>query len=192
MNSSNSRCDWANSDPLLQDYHDNEWCIPVHDDNEIFKWLNLEGQSAGLSWLLILKRKEKLCAAYADFDPSIVSKFDDKKVEELMETDGVIKHKLKVKAVISNAQAFLKVKEEFGTFDKYIWQFVNFTPIINKWDSIDDIPSQSEISDKISKDLKKRGFKFVGSTLVYSFMQAIGMVNDHLNSCPYKNHDNKK
>lgn len=177
------RCEWCGTDPLYVKYHDEEWGIPVHDDTKHFEMIILDGAQAGLSWLTVLRKRENYRKAFDRFNPKKVAKYDEKKVEELLNNPGIIRNKLKVRSAVTNAQAFLKVQKEFGSFDKYIWQFVNGKPIINKWKSIKELPATSKESDAMSKDLKKRGFKFVGSTICYAYMQAAGMVNDHIVSC---------
>lgn len=180
------RCDWALKNELEQEYHDKEWGIPVHDDRTLFKMLMLEGKQAGLSWTTILAKRETLCAAFDDFDPAILITYNDEKVEELLQNNGIIKNRQKVNAVINNAKAYFKLCEECGSLAAYLWSFVNNQPIINSWARIQDVPASTPVSDAISKDLKKRGFKFVGTTIVYAFMQAVGMVNDHLATCSFK------
>ena len=180
------RCAWANNNKLEQEYHDEKWGIPVFEDKELFKMLCLEGMQAGLSWVTVLNKMQGLCEAYDDFDPEIVINYDEKKEEELLQNEGIIRNRLKVKSVVINAKAYFKVCEEFDSFSNYLWGFVNHKPIINSWKSIEEVPAKTELSDRISKDLKKRGFKFVGSTIVYAFMQAVGMVNDHLLDCDFR------
>ncbi len=177
------RCDWCLGSGLYIDYHDKEWGIPVHDDRKLFEMLCLEGAQAGLSWITILKKRKNYLKAFDNFNPKKVIKYDQAKIEILLQDAGIVRNKLKVNSVITNAKAFFKVKEEFGTFDKYIWSWVYGKPIKNRWKSMSQIPATTEISDRMSKDLKKRGFKFVGSTITYAFMQACGMVNDHVTSC---------
>lgn len=177
------RCEWAQNNIYEQKYHDEEWGVPVHDDRLLFEFLILEGAQAGLSWYTILKKRDAYRVAYQNFDPEIVSKFDDQKKEALLQNASIVRNKLKINASVTNAIAFLKIVEEYGSFDHYIWGFVNYKPIINHWKSKSEVPAKTELSDKISKDLKKRGFKFVGSTICYAFMQAIGMVNDHTTDC---------
>lgn len=179
------RCDWAVKSELEQEYHDKVWGIPVHDDRKLFKMLILEGKQAGLSWSTILKKMDTLCEAFDDFDPAILITYDNTKIESLLQNNGIIKNRLKVNAVVNNAKAYFKLCEEFGSLDNYLWKFVNNKPIMNAWTKTEDIPANISLSDTISKDLKKRGFKFVGTTIIYSFMQAIGMVNDHLVSCAF-------
>jgi DNA-3-methyladenine glycosylase I len=177
------RCAWGESNDLMLAYHDKEWGLPTHDDKVLFEFLILEGMQAGLSWNLILQKRENFRKAFDNFDYEKISLYSDKKINDLLENPGIIRNKLKINSVIINAHAFLKVREEFGTFDSYIWIFVNHKPIQNKWKKLEEIPGKIDLSDKISEDLKKRGFKFIGSTTVYAFMQAIGMVNDHEISC---------
>lgn len=177
------RCYWAGNDPMYVDYHDNEWGRPVHDDIKLFEMLILEGMQAGLSWITILKKRDAFRKAFDGFDPYKVSVYDDEKIQELLANEKIIRNRLKINAAVSNAKAFIKVVEEFGSFDKFIWGYVNYRPVINQWEKISDMPARTPLSDKISKDLAKRGFKFVGSTIIYSFMQAVGMVNDHTTDC---------
>jgi DNA-3-methyladenine glycosylase I len=177
-----NRCDWAKNDPAI-DYHDKEWGVPQHDDQRLFEFLILEGAQAGLSWDTILRKRENYRAAFDDFDAEKIALYDEKKCAELLENEGIIRNRLKIKSAVQNANAFLKIQAEFGSFDKYIWQFVGGKPIVNNWKTLTGIPAKTEISDAISKDLKKRGFNFVGSTIMYAFMQACGLVNDHLVSC---------
>lgn len=177
------RCGWVNEDPLYIDYHDHEWGVPVHDDRHLFEMLNLEGAQAGLSWYTILKKRESYREAFDGFDPHIIVNYDDKKLNELLENSGIVRNRLKIASVVQNAKAFLKVQQEFGTFDSYIWGFVGGKPINNHWKDMSQVPATTEISDAMSKDLKKRGFKFVGSTICYAYMQAVGMVNDHNQTC---------
>lgn len=177
------RCAWCTSDPDYIHYHDTEWGVPVHDDQTLFEFLILEGAQAGLSWLTILKRREGYRKAFAGFDPQKVARFSPDRIQSLLQNKGIIRNKLKVNAAVTNAQAFLNVQEEFGSFDAYIWRFVDGTPIQNAFTAGDQVPATSKISDTLSKDLKKRGFKFTGSTIMYAHMQATGMVNDHLVSC---------
>ncbi len=177
------RCGWSTKDPIYIEYHDKEWGVPVYDDQKLFEFLILEGAQAGLSWLTILKRREGYRKAFAQFDPKKVAKFDKKKTDALLKDPGIIRNKLKVAAAVTNAKAFLKIQEEFGSFNKYQWQFVGGKPIQNKWKELKQIPATSKESDAFSKDLKARGFKFVGSTIIYAHMQAVGMVNDHIVSC---------
>ncbi|NOV03005.1 DNA-3-methyladenine glycosylase I [Paenibacillus planticolens] len=177
------RCAWVNEDPLYVHYHDHEWGVPVHDDLQLFEMLNLEGAQAGLSWYTILKKREGYREAFDGFDPHIIIQYDDKKLAELLLHPGIVRNRLKIASVVQNAKAFLNVQQEFGSFDNYIWGFVGGQPIKNHWTDMSQVPATSEISDAMSKDLKKRGFKFVGSTICYAYMQAVGMVNDHNQQC---------
>ncbi len=177
------RCEWAGEDPLYVSYHDQEWGVPVHDDRKLFEFLILEGAQAGLSWITILRKRENYRLAFDHFDPEKISRYDQAKVEGLLQNPGIIRNKLKIRAAIQNAQAFLSVQEEFGSFDQYIWGFVDHKPIINTWTEMQQLPAFTPLSEKISKDLKKRGFNFVGPTIIYAHMQATGIVNDHIVSC---------
>ncbi len=177
------RCEWCLSDEIYIKYHDNEWGVPVHDDNKLFEFLILEGAQAGLSWLTVLKRRENYRSAFCEFNPSKVAKLCEKDVKKLMRNTGIIRHEGKIRSAIENAKAFLAIKQTFGSFDDYSWQFVNGKPIINNWKSCKQIPIITTESEAFSKDLKSRGFKFVGPTIVYAYMQAVGMVNDHVASC---------
>ncbi len=177
------RCEWAGSDPLYIKYHDNEWGAPVYDDHLLFEFLILEGMQAGLSWITILKKRDNFRKAFDQFDFTEIAQYTDSKKQELLCDAGIIRNRLKIEAAVQNARAFLQVKKEFGSFSKYIWQFVNHKPRINQWKKISEIPARTIESDAMSKDLKKRGFKFVGSTICYAFMQAVGMVNDHIVHC---------
>lgn len=183
MHEKKTRCSWCLKDPLYIRYHDQEWGVPVTNDRTLFEFLILEGAQAGLSWFTILKRRENYRRAFANFNPRAVAKFDHKKIQSLLQDPGIIRNRLKVYAAIENAKAFLAVQKEFGSFSQYSWSFVNHQPIQNQFKNLSQIPVTSKISDAFSKDLKKRGFKFVGSTIVYAHMQATGMVNDHLQSC---------
>lgn len=178
-----TRCQWAGNDPLYISYHDNEWGKPVYDDRTLFEFLILEGAQAGLSWITILRKRENYRKAFDGFDPRLVAKYDQVKIQELLQNEGIIRNKRKIEAAIVNANAFLKVQEEFGSFSNYMWGFVGGKPIKNSWASIKEIPAKTALSDAFSKDLIKRGFKFVGSTICYSHMQAVGMVNDHITDC---------
>ncbi|MBY7142218.1 DNA-3-methyladenine glycosylase I [Virgibacillus sp. NKC19-3] len=177
------RCKWVTADQLYIDYHDYEWGRPTHDDRKLFEMLCLEGAQAGLSWITILKRRENYRKAFDGFDPKVISTYGEDNIAELLQDEGIIRNKLKVRSVVTNAQAFLSVVEEFGSFDAYIWQFVEGEPIINEWQSHEKVPATTKESEQMSKDLKKRGFKFVGPTICYAFMQATGMVNDHTKEC---------
>jgi DNA-3-methyladenine glycosylase I len=177
------RCDWATPDRSYIEYHDKEWGVAVHDDRKLLEMLILEGAQAGLSWLTILRRRETYRHAYDGFDPRKIVRWDMKKMESMLKDPGIIRNRLKIEAAKTNAEAFMKVTSEFGSFDKYIWDFVGGQPIHNAWANIGMIPVTTTISDRMSKDLKRRGFKFVGSTICYAFMQAVGMVNDHVTYC---------
>jgi len=176
------RCSWPKNELALQ-YHDEEWGVPVHDDRKHFEFLMLEAAQAGLSWDTVLKKREHYRAAFAEFDPNLVSKFDESHLETMMQNPGLIRNRAKLSAAISNAKHFLTIQEEFGSFNTYIWRFVNGSPICNAWGNMQEIPATSAVSDALSKDLKKRGFKFVGSTICYSHLQAAGLINDHLVDC---------
>ena len=177
------RCAWAGSDPLYVTYHDEEWGVPAHDDRHLFEMLILEGAQAGLSWITILRKREAYRKAFAGFDPAKVAKFDARKIERLMQDEGIVRNRLKIEGAVRNARAFLDVRREFGSFDRYIWQFSGGVPKQNARKSMKDVPPTTPESDAMSKDLKKRGFTFVGSTICYAFMQATGMVNDHTVDC---------
>jgi DNA-3-methyladenine glycosylase I len=177
------RCEWAGSDPLYIEYHDKEWGVPVHDDRKIFEMLVLEGAQAGLNWLTVLRKRENYRKAFDNFDPRKVAKYDSEKFQKLLATEGIIRNKLKIRSVIQNARAFLEVQKEFGSFDAYIWQFVGGKPIRNSWKILSELPAQTAESEAVSKDLKRRGFSFVGPTICYAHMQATGMVNDHVVTC---------
>ena len=177
------RCTWCGNDPLYVDYHDKEWGVPIYDDATLFEFLVLETFQAGLSWITILRKRENFRKAFDGFNYKKIAKYTEQKYEQLLQDAGIIRNRLKIKATITNAQAFLKVQEEFGSFSKYIWEFTNGQPIKNKFVNMQDVPASTALSDTISKDLKKRGFKFVGSTVIYAHMQATGMVNDHTIDC---------
>ena len=183
-NSAKKRCAWVTgADALMLDYHDREWGVPVHDDRTHFEFLILEGAQAGLSWTTILRKRENYRKAFDNFDPAKVARFTARRLEKLLQDPGIIRNRLKIDSSVRNAKAFLKVQEEFGTFDDYCWRFVDGKPKLNKLTSMQKIPATSPESDAFSKDLKQRGFNFVGSTIIYAHMQAIGMVNDHLTDC---------
>jgi DNA-3-methyladenine glycosylase I len=177
------RCPWPANDPLMRRYHDQEWGVPVHDDRLHFEFLILEGAQAGLSWRTVLYKRAAYRAAFANFDPRRVARFDARKVKTLLQNAGIIRNRLKIESTISNARAFLAVQKEFGSFDRYVWQFVGGRPIVNRWTTLRQIPARTPESDALSADLKKRGFRFVGSTIIYAHMQATGLVNDHLVHC---------
>ncbi|MCE9556843.1 MAG: DNA-3-methyladenine glycosylase I [Planctomycetes bacterium] len=183
MSKNKLRCPWPKDDPLMIEYHDREWGVPVHDDRRLFEHLVLDGAQAGLSWRTILHKREAYRKAMADFDPVRVARFTPSKIERLMANPGIVRNRLKIESAVRNAKAMLAVQREFGTFDAYLWQFVEGRPKVNRWKSLSQIPAQSKESDAMSKDLKQRDFNFVGSTICYAMMQAIGMVNDHLVSC---------
>lgn len=178
-----TRCPWAGTDPQYILYHDTEWGVPVHDDRRLFEFLILEGAQAGLSWITILRKRDNYRGAFHDFDPLIVSGFDSDKIGSLLEDAGIVRNRLKIDAAVGNARAFLRVQEEFGSFDTYVWNFVGGQSIINSWESLRQIPAETAESRSLSQDLKRRGFQFVGPTITYAFMQAVGMVNDHLVPC---------
>jgi DNA-3-methyladenine glycosylase I len=177
------RCGWSLSDPLYTAYHDEEWGVPVHDDRRLFEMLILEGAQAGLSWITILRKRENYRAAFQRFDPRRIAAYDARKKKSLLSDSGIVRNRLKIEATISNARAFLAVQKEFGSFDSYIWQFTGGKPTMNRWNSLKEIPPKTPESDAMSKDLTHRGFRFVGSTICYAFMQATGMVNDHITPC---------
>ena len=177
------RCEWTGSDPLMVAYHDQEWGVPLHDDQKLFEFLILEGMQAGLSWMTILRKRDNFRAAFDEFDPHRVARYDQGKFEELMANAGIIRNRRKIEAAKQNAQAFLAVQKEFGSFDNYMWQFVGGKPLVNAWKMMSEIPSKTAESEAMSKDLKNRGFNFVGPTICYAHMQATGMVNDHTMDC---------
>lgn len=178
-----NRCGWAGNDPLYIEYHDREWGVPVHDDRTLFEFLILEGAQAGLSWYTILQKRDNYRRAFDNFDPAAVAAYDEQKIAELLANPGIVRNRAKIASAINNARAFLRVQEEFGSFDRYIWQFVGGQTLQNHWNDLSEVPSRTAESDAMSKALKKRGFSFVGSTICYAFMQATGMVNDHVTSC---------
>lgn len=182
MNDNITRCGWAKNDLAIK-YHDEEWGVPVHDDRRLFEFLILEGAQAGLSWDTILAKRENYRAAFDNFDAAKIVRYDETKLATLIQNPGIVRNRLKIASSVQNAKAYLKTVEEFGSFDRYIWQFVGGAPVVNGWETMKDVPAKTAESDRMSKDLKKRGFNFVGSTICYAFMQATGMVNDHLVSC---------
>jgi DNA-3-methyladenine glycosylase I len=187
------RCDWANRSELEQSYHDHEWGVEIHDDRTLFEFLVLEGAQAGLSWSTILRKREGYRRVFDNFDVRKISQYSEKTVSQLLTNPEIIRNRLKINAAITNARAFLQVQKEFGSFDRYIWQFVDGKPIRNSWRKMTDIPSSTPESEVMSKDLQKRGFKFIGATICYAFMQAVGMVNDHVVDCfRYKELKNKR
>lgn len=178
------RCQWAGStNPLMIKYHDEEWGRPVHDDQLLYEFLILEGAQAGLSWSTVLNKRENYRKAFDNFDPHLIAQYDESKITKLLENEGIIRNKLKIRSAINNAKQFLSIQQEFGSFDKYIWQFVENKPIQNNIKAMTDIPASTELSTKISKTMKKRKFNFIGTTIMYAFMQAVGLVNDHMTSC---------
>lgn len=177
------RCEWANSSSLDMQYHDEQWGVPVHDDRLLFEMLILEGAQAGLSWSTILKKREAYQAAFDNFDAEKIANYSENKIEQLRSDSGIVRNKLKINAAVVNARCFLEVQKEYGSFDSYIWSFVDGKPINNKWETVSDLPASSPESEQMSKSLKKKGFKFVGPTICYAYMQAVGMVNDHVVSC---------
>lgn len=183
MNMERKRCAWAQGQELFHDYHDNEWGVPVHDDRHLFEMLTLEGAQAGLNWLTILKKREGYRKAFDGFNVKKIAKYDARKIKALLKDDRIVKNRLKILSTIGNAKAFLNVQKEFISFDKFIWQFVGGKPIVNHWKSLKDFPANTIVSDAMNKDLLKRGFKFVGSTICYAYMQAVGMVDDHMVGC---------
>ncbi len=178
-----TRCEWAGSDPLYIAYHDEEWGVPVHDDRTLFEFLILEGAQAGLSWITILRKRDHYRRAFDNFDPRKVAAYDEQRIAALLQDAGIVRNRLKVQSAVRNAQAFLRIQQEFGSFDAYLWPFVGGLPFQNKWHALSEIPAETKESRALSKDLKKRGFNFVGPTIVYSMMQAVGLVNDHLVNC---------
>ncbi len=178
-----TRCKWCGEDPLYVAYHDHEWGVPVHNDRLLFEFLILEGAQAGLSWLTILKKRDNYRRAFASFDCKTVANYSVENINSLLANPGIVRNRLKIESAIKNAQAAIKIQEEFGSLDSYLWRFVDGLPQVNNWQSVTEIPAKTAISEKMSKDLKKRGFNFVGPTICYAFMQAIGMVNDHTTDC---------
>ena len=177
------RCDWVGNDPMMAEYHDSEWGVPVYNDQKLFEFLVLESFQAGLSWSIVLKKREAFREVFAGFDPKVIIGFSEADVEKLMQDSRIIRNRKKIEAVIRNARAFIEIQKEFGSFSQYIWGFVGGTPVINRFEKLSEIPSKTALSDLISTDLKKRGFAFMGSTVIYAHMQATGMVNDHLVDC---------
>ena len=177
------RCNWGTTSEIMIKYHDTEWGVPLHDDQKLFEFFVLEGFQAGLSWQIVLNKRESFREAFDNFNPEIVAEYDEKKLEELVQNKAIIRNRMKIAACVNNARRFLEIQKEFGSFDNYIWRFVDGNPIVNKFKSLKELPAKTGLSDVISADLKKRGFKFVGSTVIYAHMQATGMVNDHLINC---------
>ncbi len=190
MNDGKKRCKWSLESALYTAYHDNEWGVPLHDDRQLFEFLILEGAQAGLSWITILKKRDAYRKAFDNFDPEKVAAYDDEKIKDLLSDAGIVRNRLKINSAVTNAKAFLSVQKEFNSFDRYIWQFVDNRPIQNLWKTLSEVPAITPESIAMSKDLKKRGFKFVGETICYAFMQAIGMVNDHTTDC-FRHHELK-
>lgn len=184
MEQNDSRCPWAGTDPLYRQYHDSEWGIPQHDDRKLFELLILEGMQAGLSWLTILRKRENFRIAFDDFDPAAVAGYRQDKIDRLMQNAGIIRNRRKLEAAVTNAQAFLEVQAEFGSFAHYLWSRTSGQPVVNQFRQVNELPARTELSDQLSRDLVSRGFKFVGSTICYAFMQSAGLVCDHLTSCP--------
>ena len=177
------RCEWAGADPVYIKYHDKEWGVPVYNDRKLFEMLILEGAQAGLSWITILKKRPTYRKAFAGFDPQAIARFDKRKINSLLKDPGIVRNRLKVEATVQNARAFLELKEQQGKFSNFLWQFVDGEPIVNHWRRLKQVPAKTAVSDAMSKALKQQGFKFVGSTICYAFMQAVGMVNDHTTNC---------
>jgi DNA-3-methyladenine glycosylase I len=177
------RCSWATGSKIEQDYHDTEWGVPLHEDRKLFEFITLEGAQAGLSWVTVLNKRENYRKLFDDFEVDKIARYSKRKVESLLKNPGIIRNRLKIESTVSNARAFIDIQDEFGSFDNYIWQFTNDKPIINRWKTAEDVPARTAISDAMSKELKKRGFRFAGSTICYAFMQATGMVNDHTVDC---------
>lgn len=180
------RCPWGLGSEIYTAYHDNEWGVPVHDDRRLFEMLVLEGAQAGLNWLTILKKREGYRRAFDNFDPRIVAQYDEEKIAALLQDASIIRNRLKIRSAVTNARAFLAVQEEFGSFDRYFWQFVGGKPIVNHWQTMQEVPATSTESDALSKDLIQRGFRFVGSTICYALMQSVGLVNDHIVTCAFR------
>jgi DNA-3-methyladenine glycosylase I len=192
MKQKKKRCRWASGSPSMERYHDREWGVPVHSDRKLFEFLILEGAQAGLNWSTILNKRKNYRKAFDNFNPSKVAQYDKEKIRQLLADAGIVRNRLKITAAVNNAKIFLEIKEEFGSFDAYIWQFVNYHPKRNSFKTLREIPARTPESDAMSGDLKKRGFKFVGSTICYAFMQAVGMVNDHTTDCFRYREINKK
>ena len=178
-----TRCPWGETNDLYIKYHDEEWGVPVHDDRKHFEFLTLEAAQAGLSWLTILRKRENYKKAYSHFDPLRVSKYGDKDIDRLLQNEGIVRNHKKIEASVNNARKFMEIKKEFGSFDNYVWRFVDYKPMVNRWKDVKEIPSKTALSDQISEDLMQRGFRFIGSTILYSYLQAVGIVNDHIVSC---------
>lgn len=181
------RCSWAQGSELERDYHDNEWGVPVHDDRRLFEFITLEGAQAGLSWSTVLKKRENYRALFDQFDVEKIARYNKRKINQLLKNPGIIRNRLKVNATVTNARSFISIQDEFGSFDAFVWRFTDGKPIRNRWKTVQQVPARTELSDSLSKELRKRGFSFVGSTICYAFMQATGMVNDHTVDC-YRYH----
>ena len=187
------RCEWANSSELMKNYHDEEWGVPVYDDVNLFEQLILQGAQAGLSWITILKKRENYRKAFDNFNFEKIASYNEKKIQELLNNKGIIRNELKIRSVVNNAKLYIEIRNEFDSFNNYIWKFIDHTPLQNNWTTLEEIPSKTPLSEKISKKMKKRGFQFIGPTIIYAYMQAIGMVNDHLTYCfRYAQLKNKK
>lgn len=186
MPKTKTRCAWCGDDPLYVAYHDNEWGRPVHDDRHLFEMLILEGAQAGLAWITVLRKRDNYRDAFDNFDAAKIARYDSRRVAKLMNNEGIIRNHLKIDATIKNAKVFLAIQKEYGSFNDYLWAYVDNKPIVNKWESFKQLPAKTELSDRIAKDLKKRGMNFVGSTIIYAYMQAIGMVNDHTLDCDWR------
>lgn len=183
MKEDRKRCDWPGNDPLMIRYHDEEWGVPLHDDQKLFEFMTLDAFQAGLSWRTILRKRENFRKAFDNFDPGIIAGYGEDKIKKLLQDEGIIRNQAKIRATVRNAQHFLEIKEEYGSFDKYLWSMVDHKPIINAYKKLSEIPASTAVSDRMSKELKNKGFTFVGTTICYAFMQAAGMVNDHLTDC---------
>ncbi|HBP37535.1 MAG TPA: DNA-3-methyladenine glycosylase I [Clostridiales bacterium] len=183
MQTTEKVCPWAGNDPLYRSYHDTEWGVPLHDDRRLFELLVLEGMQAGLSWLTILRKRDNFRAAFDQFDPTAVALYDEDRISQLLQNPGIIRNRLKIKAAVANARAFLQVQAEFGSFDRYLWSFVGHQPIVNHWQTLAEIPAKTVLSDRLSRDMQSRGFRFAGSTICYALMQSAGLVWDHLADC---------
>lgn len=186
MTKTKTRCAWCSDDPVYMAYHDNEWGRPVHDDRHLFEMLILEGAQAGLAWITVLRKRDNYREAFDNFDATKIARYDSKRIAKLMNNEGIIRNRLKIESAIKNAKVFLQIQESFGSFDAYLWAYVENKPIINQWESFKQLPAKTSLSDQIAKDLKKRGMNFVGSTIMYAYMQAIGMVNDHTLDCDWR------
>jgi DNA-3-methyladenine glycosylase I len=191
MAKTKTRCAWCSDDPIYMAYHDNEWGRPVHDDRHLFEMLILEGAQAGLAWITVLRKRDNYREAFDHFDATKIARYDSKRIAKLMNNEGIIRNRLKIESAIKNAKVFLQIQESFGSFDAYLWAYVENKPIINQWESFKQLPAKTPLSDQIAKDLKKKGMNFVGSTIMYAYMQAIGMVNDHTLDCDWRSTSRK-